>query len=179
MTCSLLPGMVRRRYHSLAFGLGLLFFIGISPPDIPGAPVTPVAPIWAALAQDEQRVLPLEPGNRIEREMSGGNSHSYRIAIVSDQYLRVVLEQQGIDVVLALFAPDGKKMKEVDSLNGATGPESFSAIAEEAGVYRVEVRALEKTADLGRYLIELKELRMATAADKDREAAGEVFQEAG
>jgi CHAT domain-containing protein/Tfp pilus assembly protein PilF len=176
MTCSLLPGLIRRRSHSLAFGLGLHLFIGISPLDIPIAPVTP---IWASLVQDQQQVLPLEPGNRIEREMSGGKSHSYLIAIPSDQYLRVVVEQQGIDVVVALFAPDGKKMKEVDSLNGATGPESFSAIAEGAGVYRVEVRALEKTADLGRYLIELKELRMATTADKDREAAGEVFQEAG
>jgi tetratricopeptide (TPR) repeat protein len=166
MTCSLLSWLVRERYHSSAFRLGLLFFIGISP-------------FWASLAQDEQQVLPLEPRNRIEREMSGGKSHSYRIAVASDQYLRVVLDQRGIDVVLALFAPDGKKMKEVDSLNGSNGPEMFSAIAERAGVYRVEVRALEKIADLGRYVIELEELRMATAADKDREAAGEVFLQAG
>jgi hypothetical protein len=41
----------------------------------------------------------LEEGKPIERELSGGESHSYRLNVTTGQYARVVVEQKGIDVV--------------------------------------------------------------------------------
>src|SRR5262249_21210573 len=53
------------------------------------------AGIFPARAQGEQPT-PLEPGKSIEREMSGGQSHSYRIALTAGQYLMAIADQKGV-----------------------------------------------------------------------------------
>jgi CHAT domain-containing protein len=60
-------------------------------------------------AQSVQEPISLEPGKPIERDLSGGQSHSYKITMISGQYLHIAVEQRGIDVAVALFTPDGKK----------------------------------------------------------------------
>jgi len=94
------------------------------------------------------------------------------------QYLHVVVAQRGIDVLVALFTPDGKKIGEADSEHLIEGSETVSAIAEAAGAYLIEVRSIEKTAKAGHYEIKVEELRAATAEDKYRVAGDSVFQEA-
>jgi tetratricopeptide (TPR) repeat protein len=124
--------------------------------------------------QDRQ----LEPGKPIERELSGDQSHSYRIAMAAGQYLHLVVDQRGIDVVVTLFAPDGERKSEVDSPNGTTGPETITEIADVTGTYRIEVRSLEKAAETGRYEIKIEELRAPTAEEKYLIAAGAISEEA-
>ncbi len=99
--------------------------------------------------------------------------------MISGQYLHIVIRQRGIDVVAALFAPDGKKISEVDSNPLIEGSETVLAIAEASGAYLIEVRSPEKTAKTGRYEIKVEELRAATAEDKYRVAGESVFREAG
>jgi CHAT domain len=95
--------------------------------------------------QSAQESDSLEPGKPLEREISSGQSHSYKIMMNSGQYLHVVVVQRGIDVAVALFTPDGKKISEADEhLIG--GSESVLAIAEAPGIYQIEVRPPEKTA---------------------------------
>ena len=98
--------------------------------------------------------------------------------MISGQYLHVVVAQRGIDVAVALFTPDGKKISEADSDHTIERSESVSAIAEAPGAYLIEVRSPEKTAKTGRYEIKVKELRAATAEDKYRVAGESVFREA-
>src|SRR5262249_31357786 len=90
-----------------------------------------------------QESISLEPGKPVERELSGGQSHSYKIAMTSGQYLRITVSQQGIDVLVALFMPDGKKIDDVDSEKATVGSETISAIAEAAGEYGIEARSAE------------------------------------
>ena len=92
--------------------------------------------------------------------------------MTSGQYLRVTVSQRGIDALVALFAPDGKKINEADSEYLVEGSETVSAIAESAGEYLIEARSVEKTAKAGRYEIKVEALREATAEDKYR-VAGE------
>jgi CHAT domain-containing protein len=125
-----------------------------------------------------QESISLESGKPVERELSGGQSHSYKITATSGQYLHIVVEQRGIDVAVALFKPDGKKIGEVDGEQAAMGAETVSAIAEVAGAYRIEARSAEKIAKTGLYEIKIEILREATAEDKHRVAAESVFQEA-
>jgi CHAT domain-containing protein/Tfp pilus assembly protein PilF len=113
----------------------------------------------------------LAAGRPIERELIGGASHSYRIALAADQYLEGVVEQKGIDVLVSIFDPDGKKIAEVDSPNGEQGPEPFSFISEIAGEYRLEVRSLDKEAKAGRYQASIELPRAVQPQDKDRIAA--------
>src|SRR5215813_11756046 len=125
-----------------------------------------------------QENISLEPGKPVERDLSGGQSHSYKITRISGQYLHIAVEQRGIDVALALFTPDGKMICEVDGEQAAVGAETISVIAEAAGAYRIEARSPEKTAKTGRYEIKIEELREATAEDKHRVAADALFREA-
>src|SRR5262245_6363750 len=117
-----------------------------------------------------QESVSLESGKPIERELSGGQSHSYKITMTSGQYLHIVVEQRGIDVAVALFTPDGKKIIEGDSEHAIEGSETVSAVAEVAGAYLIEARSPEKAAKTGRYEIKVEELRAATAEDKYRVA---------
>ena len=129
------------------------------------------------LAQNGAAAL-LEVGHGTERELSGGQSHSYRIEATAGQFLYLVVEQRGIDVVATLFGPDGKPVLEVDSPNGAQGPEPLTVITDAAGAYRLEVRSLEKEAAAGRYEAKLIERRAATEQDRNRVAAQKAYTEA-
>ena len=128
--------------------------------------------------QSAQESDSLEPGKPIEREISGGQSHSYKITMISGQCLRVVVAQRGIDVAVALFTPDSKKISEADIDHLIAGSETVSLIAEASGAYLIEVRPPEKTAKTGRYEIKIEELRAATAEDKYRVDGESVFREA-
>ena len=48
---------------------------------------------------DEKEVRALEAGKSIKGELAGGRRHAYRISLGAGQFLKVVVEQQGIDVV--------------------------------------------------------------------------------
>ena len=154
-----------------------------------GAPAAtslrPVAPPAQAPASERgaatsaQENDSLEPGKPVERKLSGDQSHFYKITMISGQYLHIVVAQQGIDVAVALFTPDGKKIVEVDSNHSLDESETISAISEMAGAYLIEVRSTEKTAKAGHYEIKIEELRAATAEDNHRVAGEAIFREAG
>jgi CHAT domain-containing protein/Tfp pilus assembly protein PilF len=120
----------------------------------------------------------LEPGKPIERELSGSQSHTYKITMASGQYLQIAVDQRGIDVMVALFTPDGKKIVDLDSDQTSEGSESVLTIAEAAGAYLIEVRSLEKTTKTGRYEIKIEDLRAATVEDQYRVAAWMILPEA-
>ena len=144
----------------------------------PGAPPVQAPASERGAALGAQESIPLEPGKPVEREFSGGQSHSYKITMISGQYLHVVVAQRGIDVAVALSTPDGKKVSEVNSDTLIEGSETVSVIAEAPGAYLIKVRSPEKTAKAGRYEIKVEELRAATAEDKYRVAGEMVIREA-
>lgn len=119
-----------------------------------------------ASATPAQAVTVLETGKPVERELAGGQSHSYQIVPEAGQYLRVVVEQRGIDVIVSLFGPDGKKVFDVDSPNGDHGPENLATVVESAGSFRLDVSALNTEAKAGRYEVSLAELRTANRRDR-------------
>jgi len=86
-----------------------------------------------SVAQSEQDTLALEPGVPIERELIGGQAHAYRVMLAAGQYLHIVVEQRGIDVVVMLFGPEGQRLIKMDSPNGTQGPEPISLVAEASG----------------------------------------------
>ncbi len=125
-----------------------------------------------------QEPFELQSGVPIERELAGGESHRYRLRLDAGQYVHVVVEQRGIDVVVVVLAPEGTKLVEMDSPTGTQGSESVSWVAAASGEYRLEVRALEKEARPGRYEIRVEEWREATPQDEKRVAAERAFAEA-
>ncbi len=119
-----------------------------------------------------ESAYPLTMGQPVAREMRGGEQHTYQLTLTAGQYARVALEQKGIDVVLALLAPDGTTLLEVDNnLSGTRGMEMVSLVADAGGTYVFNVRSLQKGASAGRYEVRIEDLRPATEADRKRVAA--------
>jgi CHAT domain-containing protein len=156
---------------AMAFAIGLalpLLGQGSTGPAIP--PVTP-APTAAEIPL-------LEPGKPIRRTLAGGGSHPYRILLEAGQFAQIVVEQQGLDVVAILTAPNGTKIAESDSPNVSFGPEILWVVAETSGEYRLQVNPAEPKASPANYEARIVELRSATARDRKRFEAQRVSAEA-
>jgi CHAT domain-containing protein/tetratricopeptide (TPR) repeat protein len=110
-----------------------------------------------------------------EREISGGDTHTYVLSLRQGQYVRVLAEQHGINLALRLFDPQKRLLVEMDAPGGASGPEYVSAIAAASGEYTLAVKSLEEWANPGRYEVVIEELREATADDQKRVAAERAF----
>ncbi len=113
----------------------------------------------------------------VERELRGGESHEYAIELKAGEFAMVTVDQRGIDVIATAFAPGGAKLAEVDSPNGANGPEPVPIAATTTGPYRIEVRSFDAKAAPGKYQIRVeerltrREYQKRLAAEKARDAA--------
>jgi CHAT domain-containing protein/tetratricopeptide (TPR) repeat protein len=129
-----------------------------------------------SLAQDDPPVRSLEPGTAIAQELAGGQSQVYRLALGADQYVKLEVDQRGVDVVIKLIAPDGKQLSEFDSESRTHGKETVEELAETAGDYRLLVESKLKDADTGRYEIRIEELRAATENDRALHEARHLYE---
>src|SRR5258706_14192122 len=75
----------------------------------------------------------VQVGIPIERTLAAGQSHTYNISIEQDQFMRLVVDQRGIDVIIHVFSPAGRQLGEFDSPNGTNGPEDVTLIAGQPG----------------------------------------------
>ncbi len=129
-------------------------------------------------ADDEKEARLLEPGKPHRRELAGGQRHVYRIRLAADQFLKAVIEQDGIDVVARLLGPDGKQIMEFDSERRLRGRETVAQVAEGEGDYRLVVQPRQKAAQAGAYEIQIEELRAATDADRALQEARKLYKKA-
>jgi CHAT domain-containing protein/Tfp pilus assembly protein PilF len=125
--------------------------------------------------QDVPKALVLEPGKVIEREIAGEQVQSYLVKLIANEFLRVTVDQRGVDVVVTVLEPNGKELMKVDSPNGTQGPEPVLLIAESAGQYRLDISALEKGA-IGKYSVKIDVLRAATEPDRQEVLLAEAQQ---
>jgi CHAT domain-containing protein/Tfp pilus assembly protein PilF len=128
-------------------------------------------------AKEDPQPRQLEPGKPIERELAGAQSHSYRMALTTGQYAKLVVDQHGIDLEVKLYGSDGKQVTEFEFDRWANGQETASWVAESTGSYRVDVLARYKNRAAGRYEIQLVELRIATEDDRALHEAVKLFTE--
>jgi hypothetical protein len=121
----------------------------------------------------------LQPGIPIERNLTAGQSHSFLVNLDANQFMQLVVDQRGIDVVVRVFAPQGRRLGEFDSPNGTDGPENVTVIAELAGAYRIEVAPLDpsENSQSGRYEIKIVELRKATEQELHAAQNQEVIKQ--
>jgi CHAT domain-containing protein/Tfp pilus assembly protein PilF len=112
----------------------------------------------------------------VEREIKGGESQSFRIALTTNEFVYALVEQDDLDVVTSIYTPDGKQLTENDSPNDRWGSEPILFVAPVSGEYRVEVKSFEGQ-DLRRYRIKMIALRDATSIDKAHAAAQLAFNE--
>ncbi|HET6892802.1 MAG TPA: tetratricopeptide repeat protein, partial [Pyrinomonadaceae bacterium] len=125
--------------------------------------------------QEQAKTLsPFTPG---ERELKGGETHSYRISLTSGQFYYALIEQKGIDVAVTLFGAEGEKIALNDSPNDRWDTEPVLIVADKSGDYRVDVSSPDSKAATGRYEIRIIAQREATATDKGHVVAQRLFEE--
>jgi CHAT domain-containing protein/Tfp pilus assembly protein PilF len=176
MAPPLSPSSIQTKYYRCVVYSGLILFITLLPVQIQASPLTRGAGV-ASFVQEDQQARRIEPGEPIERELAGGQSHFYQIALADGQYVNLVVDQRGIDVVLNLFGPDGKQIMEFDSESRPRGRESASLVAEAAGDYRLSVQPKLKRAAAGSYEVRIGEMRAATENDRALQEARKQYTE--
>jgi CHAT domain-containing protein/Tfp pilus assembly protein PilF len=128
-------------------------------------------------ASGERDVHVLEPGKPIKRDLVGGQEHIYQIRLSAGQFLRVMVEQSGIDVAVVVAGPDGKWVMEFDYESMSQGQEQVSWVAELGGGYRLIVKPRHRGAPAGRYGIRIEELRAANESDRALQEARLLCEE--
>ncbi len=104
----------------------------------------------------------------IERQIKGGEMQTFQFNVKTGFYARAEVEQKNIDVSVSLFAPDGKLVVAMNGRNGELWREAVSCIAENGGLFRVEIKAYGAADQLGNYTVKLAESRQAEAKDQKR-----------
>jgi CHAT domain-containing protein len=126
------------------------------------------------LAQTPAEVTPLEEGKPLLRDLAVGQAHNYQIKLQAGQCARIEVEQRGINVLLNVFAPDGKYLFWLDKEWNITGTERAIIVAEVAGNYRLWIAPQAppnaKNIPPGKYEVRLTALQTAT------EQAQRLFQ---
>ncbi|MBK7601960.1 MAG: hypothetical protein IPJ07_26935 [Acidobacteria bacterium] len=70
----------------------------------------------------QQDSTPLSPDFVIERELKGGETHTFQVSLVAGQFLYAVIDQRGIDVAVTVIGSDGSQILKVESPNGRVRP---------------------------------------------------------
>jgi len=100
-----------------------------------------------------QEAQPLTRKQPLEAELRPGEIHPYTLDLEAGTFVFGEVNQVSIDVVVKVLGPDGTQLAEFDS--PARGPEPFSFTAEQAGVYRLEIRPFLED-ETGRYSVNLR-----------------------
>lgn len=155
--------------------LALILGLGSGSLGCPGRGAAPGRAAGGDTARD------LAPGARCERAMRPGETHRYGLRLAAGQFVRVTVDQRGIDVRLMLRPPLGAvagaageaALTVADSPTGNFGPERVSVVAATTGRYRLDVVAASAPVNVtpGRYELRVAAWRPATPADRVAVAA--------
>lgn len=121
-------------------------------------------------AQRASATVP-ELGQSIERELAGGQIHRYQTALARGEFLRIAVEQRGVDLVIKLQGSDAKLSLEFDSELRLHGVEEVEFVAETEGAYQLEVAAKFNAFPSGKYRLSLAERRPSTEKDRQLDTA--------
>lgn len=118
--------------------------------------------VSAFFAQESNLLQLSQP---IQREIKGGETHSYFVKLLAHQTARIEIEQKGVDVSIAAINPSGEKFIESESPSGLLGNDLILVTAIESGDYKVEVQPADPKAASGKYTIKLAETRQTIPQD--------------
>jgi CHAT domain-containing protein/Tfp pilus assembly protein PilF len=127
-----------------------------------------VLAIWftsaaALLVSPQATVL----GPPVDRSIAAGDSQTFELRLEAGQTAIVDVEEQGIDVGLAVTEPSGDTVARVTDLFGGQGRRQMSVPAETTGTFVLTVSAPSWPNASGSYRIGLAGVRPITASDRD------------
>ncbi len=171
------PEGVNLKMRSTVFSIvGIVLLLGGALYPLPDVYGFRLPAYVGAPQQGQAAVLVLD--QTVERQVKGGETHEFRVSLQAGQFLHVDVEQIGIDVEVALLAPDKKKLLTVDSPNDQYGPELVVWESKITGEYALQVGSPNKKALPGRIRVKMVTLHTITPLDRNLIAAARAFEEA-
>jgi len=104
-------------------------------------------------------------GVPVERSITGGETHHYRLTLEKGQFLNLVVDQDKHDLTITLYDPAEKKVDEADSPGNPKVIEPILTIAETTGSYRLTINARNPAAS-GKYVVKIADRRAAVERDR-------------
>ena len=121
--------------------------------------------LWARPVGAQERLLPTA-GSTLDATIGGMASHVYSVTSAGGELLHLVVDQQGVDLVMSASGPGLDER--VDSPNGDTGPEALELLLVTPGSYRITLSPLDANAPAGRYTLRVVTRRAAVPGDSAR-----------
>jgi enterochelin esterase family protein len=109
---------------------------------------------------------------KAERTLAPGEENAYSAKLESGGGIIANVDQDGVDVVIDVYAPDGKHVVQLDSPNGAHGPEPIVITALQSGEYRFVIHSLDKSG--GKYVVSVD--RILAPAENAKRLAREAYR---
>lgn len=129
-------------------GFSLLFFIPIL--FLSGIPSAAQGPSTA-----------LQTGSLVEKDLRPGQTHSYSVNLEKEQFLQLAIQPADMDIVVRVYLPDGKLLREITELGEEVG--YVELVGEFSGTYRFEIVSnAAANAAPTHYQLKVAELRKAT-----------------
>src|ERR1017187_4411260 len=134
-----------------------------------------LAPFLAAAPQPQaappttiRQTGKLELHHLVGRDLGPGQADLFTVDATAGQFLRVVADQKGVNVLLRIVDPEGKVLVTANRPNNGSGPQAMSAIVARSGSLQIKVEIAPDTHLEGQYAIELTDLRDPTEKDRLR-----------
>ncbi|WP_196889852.1 alpha/beta hydrolase [Aureivirga sp. CE67] len=94
----------------------------------------------------------------INKTISAEENHIYTIELKNGMAVIGKVIQKGFDLVIDVYKPDGKFLKQIDSPNGTDGDEAFDITANQTGKYKFVIHSLEKDSKNGNYTLKVNQI---------------------
>jgi CHAT domain-containing protein/Tfp pilus assembly protein PilF len=105
--------------------------------------------------QNTQEIITLERGKSVERELTGGQKHSYQIDLAEGEYASIEIDSRGISAAIRLFDPTGEVITQDNADPSAPSKKTLELVAEAAGRYRLDVEGKSSSPHAQTYAIRL------------------------
>ena len=100
----------------------------------------------------------LVAGMRLERDLAPSEEHVYTAELESGAAVVAEADQEGIDLVIDIYGPEGRLLSRLDSPNGAQGPEPLDFTALQSGNYRFVIHTLDPKVKPGKYVMKVEQI---------------------
>lgn len=143
---------------------------GGTEPTAAVAPTAPAAPTGGGdepppLAEHRWPASELRAGGEVAGTLGPGAADHWRLPLAAGGFFRVTVEQDGVDVEVALLDPAGRTLLTADRNINDRGPELILAALSAGGVHTLAVRAFPGSGP-GAYRARIDALRPATESDR-------------
>ena len=102
----------------------------------------------------------------LKRKLKAGEIHHYRINLSAGEFLHIMAEQFGIDLIAKVSSADSQFVEQFDSPNGELDAEDIYLLSDKNRKYDIAIHPAQKYADPGEYVVKI--VRSGQASDQDK-----------